>query len=424
MFTPIHRALGIEPGAITRDLIDAAVERKVEETSDLDWKTSLYDPRKPNWQDEVAKDVAAMANSGGGWIVFGVAEGGEANGAAQVTPVEWNAAAQQRILQAAYARVGPPVLGLEFFPVSAGEGHVVLVRVPDSPDAPHFARKGDDAFVAPRRNGPHTVFMSDREIERSFRERFQRSDDREGQLQALFEHAGQGLNPEQGIIIVMAALPKEPVYRANPLTEEDVYRFFRKPTLAGLVYRNAQALTRWDSSRIRKGFRQWLQRSEDRDSRAFRKSVHDDGTVLAAYRLGGLTDRSEAASYYPVGEPNHCMSGDIESALIDFITTLRAHATESQSTAGYRVRVGLVGKDDEPIFVRTTEGGTNFLLDADYTEPIHHFQPVTADLEPLEPMDSLLPVVNDLARDVINQGGVKHLKVMAEPDDPVLRQSD
>lgn len=255
MFTPIHRALGIEPGAITHHLIDAAVDRRVEETGDLDWKTALYDSRKPTWQDEVAKDVAAMANSGGGWIVFGVEEDGEANGASKVTPVEWNAAAQQRILRAAYARVGPPVLGLEFFPLDVEEGHVVLLRVPDSRDAPHFARKGDDAFVAPRRNGPHTVFMSDREIERSFRERFQRLDDREHQLQALFKQAGQGLNPEQGVVIVMAALPAESGSGLAPMSEEEAHKFFRQPLLPSLVFPGGQSLRRWESTRVRKGMR-------------------------------------------------------------------------------------------------------------------------------------------------------------------------
>lgn len=117
MFSPIHRALSIEPGAITRDLIETAVERKIEETADFDWKTALYDARKPDWQDEVAKDIAAITNGGCRWLVFGVAENGEANGASEVTSVEWNATAQQRILRAAYARIGPPVLGLEFFPL-------------------------------------------------------------------------------------------------------------------------------------------------------------------------------------------------------------------------------------------------------------------------------------------------------------------
>lgn len=184
MFTPIHRALGLDPGDLTSQMLEQAVEKKVEEAGDLDRKQSVYDPRNPHWQDEAAKDIAAMANSGGGWIVFGVAEDGEANGASQITSVEWNAATQQRLLRATYARVRPPVLGLEFFSLHLHrrEGHVVVLRVPDSAAEPHFARKGDDAFIAPCRNGPHTVFMSDREIESAFRERFQRAANRERQL--------------------------------------------------------------------------------------------------------------------------------------------------------------------------------------------------------------------------------------------------
>lgn len=72
MFTPIHRALGLEAGNASIDLIQQAIDHGVEETSDLDWKQAVYNSRKPNWDEEAAKDIAAMANSGGGWIVFGI----------------------------------------------------------------------------------------------------------------------------------------------------------------------------------------------------------------------------------------------------------------------------------------------------------------------------------------------------------------
>ena len=190
MFTPIHRALGLEAGNATIDLIQQAVDHGVEETADLDWKQAVYDSRKPNWDEEAAKDIAAMANSGGGWIVFGVKESGGTNAASEIAPIGWSAAEQQRILRTAYAKIGPPVVGIEFYNIPCGDegdGSVVMMRVPDSADAPHFARKGDNAFVAPRRNGPHTVYMSDREIERGFRERFQYTDDRERLLQDRFD---------------------------------------------------------------------------------------------------------------------------------------------------------------------------------------------------------------------------------------------
>ena len=43
------------------------------------------------------------------------------------------------------------------------------------------------------------------------------------------------------------------------------------------------------------------------------------------------------------------------------------------------------------------------------------FQPVTIELDPLVPSLEMLPQVNDLARDLINQGGVKDLKIIADP---------
>lgn len=158
-------------------------------------------------------------------------------------------------------------------------------------------------------------------------------------------------------------------------------------------------------------------RSHRDDRYAFRKYLHDDATVLACYRLGGLTDREDARHYYPVGLPNHCMASDIESALIDFIALMRAHAMSRQSNAGFQVRVGLVGNPSEPSYIRTTESNTNYLLSAEYAEPIHSFQLVSAKLDPLAPIETVMPVANDLARDVINQGGVEFLKVMAEPGD-------
>ncbi|CRH93762.1 Uncharacterised protein [Chlamydia trachomatis] len=45
------------------------------------------------------------------------------------------------------------------------------------------------------------------------------------------------------------------------------------------------------------------------------------------------------------------------------------------------------------------------------------FQPVTVEFDPLAAPLEMLPHVNDLARDLINQGGVQFLKIMAEPKD-------
>ena len=67
--TPLHRALGREASELTTDLFEEAVSKAIEETDSLDWKAAL-----PEKGPEFAKDVAAMANSGGGLIVYGVKE--------------------------------------------------------------------------------------------------------------------------------------------------------------------------------------------------------------------------------------------------------------------------------------------------------------------------------------------------------------
>ena len=423
MFTPIHRALGLEPGNISIDLFKQAVEHSVEETSDLDWKRVAYDSRKPRWDEEAAKDIAAMANSGGGWIVFGIEEDGDKNAASKIAPISWSATDQQRILRMAYAKIGPPVVGLEFHQIECGDeesGSIVMMRVPDSADAPHFAKKGDDAFVAPRRNGPHTVYMSDREIERGFRERFQHADDQERLLQDRYERACEALRPEDGVFLAVAAVPYEPVSAQGPSSKQRVLEYVSNSRIPER-YRQANAHSWWDIGEIKKGLRQWVLRNNRSSWGKCRHCLYDDATVLASYRVtlqGGSYSATRATDE---DLRNHSLSEDIETAIIDFLTLLRSHAQERKAYGGFRIRAGLVGDSGSPIFIRATENWGNRPLGVEYSEPIIRFQPITTELDPLLDIDEILPTINDLALDLINQGGVQYLQVMAEPND---RQSE
>lgn len=411
MFTPIHRALALEAGNPSIDLIQRAIDHGVEETSDLDWKQTAYNSRKPNWDEEAAKDIAAMANSGGGWIVFGVKEGGDTNAASEIVPITWSAAEQQRILRTAYAKVGPPVIGIEFYDIPCGDegdGSVVMMRVPDSADAPHFAHKGDNAFVAPRRNGPHTVYMSDREIERGFRERFQHVDDRERLLQDRYERACEALRPEDGVFLAVAAVPFEQLARREPTAADRVYRYRDDPLLPARAGLRAPR-NWWEGGEIKKGLHQWIIRASKGVHWKFRKFFCDDATVLGAYQLGLLVTDEDRSDQYPVGLTNHCRAVDIKTALIDHVTLLRTHAKERQAHGGFRMRAGLVGIDGEPIYIRVVDDWTERLRDIDDMEPIVRFQPITIELDPLVEIEELLPVIGDLARDLVSQGGVEHL---------------
>lgn len=432
MFTPIHRALGLEPGNLTLELIEKAIEAGLEETSDLDWKKDPYNPQKPAWFEEVAKDIAAMANSGGGWIVFGVEEDGKNNGASSINPVQWSAADEQRILQMAYGKIGPPVTGIEFFKIPCGEkpdeGYIVLMHIPDSADAPHFARKSDNAFVAPQRNGPHTVFMTDRDIERGFRERFQRGVEQEKTLQGYFEQATEALNPEEGVFLAIAAVPVSPKISAGSVDRDKAIQHTTPRAYSYLMASQRGSCSKeekietefnfiWSQGECVKGMRQWVVRSSAQAAAKYRKHLHDDGTLTGGYCLRrnvrGVQSTSEQ---YVAGEINHCNSFNVEKALIDFFSLLREHAQERSVSGGFRIRVGLVGDANSPIVLRNHDKFTwNLMLESE-PEPIKRFQPVSTFIDPLAPIEDILPPLRALALDIVNQGGIQNLQVIAEEE--------
>lgn len=428
MFTPIHRALGLEPGNLTLELIEKAIEAGLEETADFDMKRVVPDLKADKSKQEVAKDIAAMANSGGGWIIYGVGEG--ATGIAEsIYPCEWAAKEEQQMFTIARTKIDPPIEGIEFSKIPCGEnpneGYIVLMHIPDSADTPHFARKGDDAFRAPRRNGPYTVFMTERDIERGFRERSQRGVEQEKTLQGYFEQATEALNPEQGVFLAIAAVPVTPKISAGPVDRNTVIQHTNPWAYSYFMtsYQENHPKTHqmstigifiWNDGDVVKGMRQWVIRNLPTTTAGkYRKYLHDDGTLLGAYQLGGVYDEPAPSDQYPVGKPNHCRSRDIESALIDFFSLLREHAQERRVSGGFRIRVGLVGDASSPILVRTFNGFMQVLTDESYSEPIKRFQPVSTFIDPLAPIEDVLPPLRTLALDIVNQGGIQNLQVIA-----------
>ena len=117
--------------------------------------------------------------------------------------------------------------------------------------------------------------------------------------------------------------------------------------------------------------------------------------------------------YYPVGAPSRCRSIDIEEALIDFISLLRAHAQERQTYGGFYIRAALVGSAENPIIIQAMLSD-GFTIDSRKNlEPIKRFQPVSIFIDPLAPIEYILPPLRTLALDIVNQGGIQNLHVIA-----------
>lgn len=74
-WTRLHEYLGHPPGPVTYEMVAEAVQRKLGESDDLDWKEALppVSPVPGQW-NEFAKDVAAMTNTRGGLLVYGVSD--------------------------------------------------------------------------------------------------------------------------------------------------------------------------------------------------------------------------------------------------------------------------------------------------------------------------------------------------------------
>jgi hypothetical protein len=92
--TPLHLALGVNRSDLSIDLIREACAQAVREREDLDWKSTLpitlpFENKagRDEQQDELAKDIAAMANTRGGLIAYGVAEVAATNAASHIVSV-------------------------------------------------------------------------------------------------------------------------------------------------------------------------------------------------------------------------------------------------------------------------------------------------------------------------------------------------
>lgn len=226
VWTNIHVQLGLrEPGLRPED-IDAAVEAALPEDEGLDWKMQLPFAGSPKGEAleakslELAKDVAAMANGVGGVIVFGVQEARTGVPMAVVDVAGEEEVHEQQMRRVISSRTYPPVGGTQFAWIRWEDGSTVLaLHVPASPDAPHLVRpprnqQDQGWFQAPWRNGSHTQFMSERQIENAYRVREQRRR----------EHAASARERFENFVVAVGAHDESnwPAEDLDPLLQGDV----------------------------------------------------------------------------------------------------------------------------------------------------------------------------------------------------------
>ncbi len=134
------------------------VDERAEESATLEFKSRLPDRGK---NDDLAKDIAALANTDGGVILYGIAED-DAGGAAELAPFALSGEAE-RITQVA-ALIQEPIPGVNVKTIPSSEDArtgFLVVDVQPSPRKPHLVKgvvyqrssKGNVALMTRRQVG-------------------------------------------------------------------------------------------------------------------------------------------------------------------------------------------------------------------------------------------------------------------------------
>lgn len=398
-------------------MIERAIAEKVDERADLDWKKvlPLSDEAEGDAEergDELAKDIAAMANGDGGLIVYGVDEvrGQNASHAEKIISVgEVSPSILKQIRQVANNLVYPPVTGLDLTPLKSEstDEAVLALLVPSSDDAPHLVRpKGPNKrhwLAVPYRDGPDTEWMIERQIEDAYRRRLAIRQARERDLHDHHQGFVGGLRGRSWIAAV--ARPMQPrVSRQHRLS----------PIGAGRVFSRA-----WGN---REGFtvlvdllrpetpRPGLRRFRQQGSRLLKAEggaesrlraiaeVHDDGSVSVAFCRGGWFGPKDAY------DDRFLATDDFDMVCRALMNLILSAAGGMQIASDYEVRLSV--EPEEALFRRPTGSF------------VGEYKPFTEDdrLPPLLPVDMYVPVASgdayaiaeaivDLAQDASNQVG-------------------
>lgn len=284
-FTSLHKYLGRQSGPVTGDLLTDAVAAGLPETFDLDWKGELP-PTKDLKKHDFPKDVAAMANSGGGTIVYGVIEKEKAaTGRKDVGP--FTEGHERALRQAAVTSIVPPVFGLQFYPVGGPGEEAVVMVVPASVDGPHLIYN-NDFFGAPIRNGADTTWMREGQIEAAYKARFDERRHSTEALNSLYEQAVAGKDTGDKAWLIAVAHPRIPRVSERPDRGDArvIWEKSRKTTFDFSFKGPVHPLERVAWLNPRPGLRRWVAPPEelkrDKWEEAWIETHHDSSVSVAA----------------------------------------------------------------------------------------------------------------------------------------------
>lgn len=398
MFTSLHRALGLSAGPITDEMVTQTVTNSIPESESLDFKRSLP-PKESLVQSDVKKDLAAMANYGGGVLVYGVTDNNsQAGDRYDIGEVDDNYI--QAYKRVAYNHVTPPLHNVELIPLGSEDGpRALVVVVPTSQQVPHMLFDKDRKFRVPVRHGADTGWLSESEIARLYQQRFATSRKQREMLLDLYERTND-MAASDGYWAVAVARPatetvtdsmesRNVTQFMNRLVNqrENLLDYSRPETPFGAYFQNTYP---------RRGFRSWryVSLADETKRPESYLGFHDDGSVSALVRLPVTEENGVAiAAFF------------IEAFVADFMLATRGMSKRNGSGA-YDLRVGIEWECSEPLRLHRPHEFATFP-----PLPVSRFIPVDATVD-FSDDGVFFDHVEAIGQDCLNQAGIVSLNVI------------
>ncbi|MEY9947155.1 helix-turn-helix domain-containing protein [Kitasatospora sp. GAS1066B] len=400
---------------MTEKMILDAVHAGVGEAEDLDWKAAVDEIKDPK---EFAKDVAAMANTLGGIIVFGVREDG-AEHASELVGVA-NPQSQVQSLRGRAAMVRPFVPALRVYSVPLSQPdlagtHVIVVEVPRSAEAPHLVPQTKESWGLPRRRGSDTDWLGESDLESAYAARFQRRRSAEEQLAELADQllSDRLLHTDTSIWVTVSASCSMP---STVTTSRVVDGTRTEPSMLAALDLLPEGNMLRDVFTIaspRAGLRRAVVSTDipytGTSTRGHIELLHD-GSFVGALNAGFAE---------PVDGTHFVVQARLESAVRDLLTVAVLHADRRHADGILQVRVSVALSDRLPSAQLAL---TNQRYTRETPQPVpnsitlRRIVPVTAET-PLADLVSTArareQLVRQLALDLVHQFAVTSLTALS-----------
>lgn len=432
-WTPLHAALTLSKGPLAYEHIVQAVSAGVVEEAGLDWKQEL--PQRGN-VDETTKDIAAMANSGGGIIIYGVAESsGRAESVSHVSVVE----ADRSMILAAAAQAHPMVQGMELHALPGSEGSVegvVVAIVPGSPNAPHMVGQ-KHLYGAPVRNGPTTVWLDERAIERAYSERFNLRSSRNSLMVAMADDLRDRLSLINGETwLVGVATPLAPLSRQSDLSRSEASELLNlgeahSRKMIGKAAEFSWALGEVESlpELLRVGRRRWVAETIYRDgpdsrSEDVHAELHHDGSIGLAIKTNPAYETVRfTRPTVPLDKESYkeILDVAVETFAADIVSLTYEAMQKCQNAGTFSLRIEAAREGKAPFVLIGLDHGRPswFIGDEVGQDPkgrtIPRFHPVESEIRPSDTEEDLVGIARSLALEIVEQFGTQSLHYLALP---------